>query len=60
MHRRLTDLGDTNLIYVNGLEVFDLELIARHAEDQCHPDGDGIEIQANNFDRAVMAQLLGQ
>jgi lysophospholipase L1-like esterase len=60
IHRHLVDLGDTNLIYVNGLEVFDLELIARHAEDQCHPDGDGIEIQADNFDRAVMAKLLGQ
>jgi hypothetical protein len=60
IHRRLTDLGESNLIYVNGLEVFDLELIARHAEDQCHPDGDGIEIQADNFDRAVMAPLLRQ
>ncbi|MBT6147198.1 MAG: GDSL family lipase [Gemmatimonadetes bacterium] len=58
VHRRLVSLGDTNLIYVDGLEVFDLDLIARYAEDQCHPNGDGIEIQAANFDRAVMDRLL--
>ena len=58
VHGRLQSLGDTNLIYVNGLEVFDLDLIARYTEDQCHPDGDGIEIQAENFDRAVMDRLL--
>lgn len=55
---RLQGLGDSNLIYVNGLEVFDLELIEQYTEDQCHPDGDGIEIQAQNFDRAVMDCLL--
>ena len=58
VHQRLVGLGDTNLIYVNGLEVFDLDLIARYTEDECHPDGDGIEIMADNFDRAVMARLL--
>lgn len=58
VHRRLTGLGDANLIYVDGLEVFDLDLIERYAEDQCHPDGDGIEVQADNFDRAVMERLL--
>ncbi|HJP30593.1 MAG TPA: SGNH/GDSL hydrolase family protein [Candidatus Latescibacteria bacterium] len=56
--RRLQSLGDTNLIYVDGLEVFNLELIERYTEDQCHPDGDGIEVQADNFDRAVMERLL--
>ncbi|MFH1569968.1 MAG: SGNH/GDSL hydrolase family protein [Gemmatimonadota bacterium] len=58
VHRRLVELGDDRLIYVDGLEVFDLELIARHTEDQCHPDGDGIEVQAERFDRAVMDRLL--
>ena len=37
VHGRLVDLGDENLMYVNGLEVFDLDLIGRYAEDQCHP-----------------------
>ncbi|MBT3346411.1 MAG: GDSL family lipase, partial [Gemmatimonadetes bacterium] len=60
VYERLTGLGDTNLIYVNGLEVFDLDLIAKHTEDQCHPDGDGIEIQADNFDQAVMERLLNR
>ena len=58
VHRRLLSLGDRNLIYVDGLEVFDLELIERYTEDQCHPDGDGIEVQADRFDRAVMDRLL--
>ena len=58
IHRRLVALGDNNVIYVNGLEIFDLDLIARYAEDQCHPDADGIEIQADNFDRAVMNRLI--
>ena len=58
VHRRLLSLGDRNLIYVDGLEVFDLELIERYTEGQCHPDGDGIEVQADRFDRAVMDRLL--
>ena len=60
VYQRLVDMGDENLIYVNGLEVFSLELIERHTEDQCHPDGDGIEIQADNFDGAVMERLLSR
>jgi len=58
VYNRLVGLGDDHLIYVNGLEVFSLELIERHTEDQCHPGPDGIEIQADNFDGAVMKRLL--
>ncbi len=58
VHRRLVAMGDKNLIYVDGLEVFDLDLIGRYAEDQCHPDADGIEVLADNFDRAVMGRLI--
>ena len=58
VHRRLTGLGDANLIYVDGLEVFDLGLIEHYAEDHCHPDSDGIEVQADNFDRSVMERLI--
>lgn len=60
VHGRLVDLGDENLMYVNGLEVFDLDLIGRYAEDQCHPDGNGIEVQADNFDHAVMMPMLAR
>ena len=51
-------MGDERLYYFDGLEIFDLALIERYTEDQCHPDGDGIEIMADNFDRVVMEQLL--
>ena len=56
--KRLVDSGDSNLSYFDGLEIFDLPLIARYTEDQCHPDGDGIEVMARNFDRTVMTQML--
>ena len=58
VHRRLTGLGEENLYCFNGLDVFDLDLIGRYAEDQCHPNGDGIEIMGDNFDRVVMARML--
>ncbi|NKB72290.1 MAG: GDSL family lipase [Candidatus Latescibacteria bacterium] len=58
VHRRLVDMGDVKLSYFDGLEVFSLAEIDRYAEDQCHPDGDGIEVMAANFDRAVMGPLL--
>ena len=58
VHRRLTELGEENLYCFNGLDVFDLDLIGRYAEDQCHPNGDGIEIMGDNFDRVVMARML--
>ena len=59
VHRRLVAAGDQHLIYVDGLEVFSTGLIDSYATDQCHPDGDGIEVQADNFDRAVMGRLIG-
>ena len=58
VHRRLVEMGDGNLRYFDGLEVFSLAEIDRYAQDQCHPDGDGIEVMADNFDRAVMAHML--
>ena len=41
---RLVRRGDGNLSYFDGLELFNLDEIARYAEDQCHPDADGIEV----------------
>jgi hypothetical protein len=58
VHARLAARGDTNLYYVNGLEVFSEAEIAQYAEDQCHPNGDGIELMAENFLGSVMARAL--
>ena len=56
--QRLVLDGDRHLACFNGLDVFDLQLIARYTSDQCHPNGDGIEIMAENFDRTVMQPML--
>lgn len=58
VHRRLVEAGDRNLRYFDGLELFGPDLIAAYAADQLHPNGDGIEVQAERFDRIVMADLL--
>jgi lysophospholipase L1-like esterase len=58
MHHRLAAAGDSNLLYFDGLEIFDTDLIEQYAEDQCHPNGDGIEVMADRFDRVVMDTLL--
>ena len=57
VYSRLVEAGDQNLIYVDGLDVFNTDLIAQYTKDQCHPNGDGIEIMAENFDRTVMSKL---
>jgi lysophospholipase L1-like esterase len=54
---RLVARGDRNLYYVSGLSVFNAEEIGEFAADQCHPNGDGIELMAENFLRSVMAKL---
>ena len=46
---RLSRRGDGNLYHFNGLELFSLDEIAQYAEDQCHPDADGIELMAEHF-----------
>ena len=56
--RRLSDAGDHNLRYVDGLRVFHHEEIAQYTTDQCHPDGDGMFVMANNFDNAVMQSWI--
>ena len=57
---RLVQDGDRHLACFNGLDVFDLQLIARYTTDECHPNGDGIELMAENFDRAVMKPMLAR
>lgn len=60
VRERLVEAGDENLFYYDGLGVFDLDLIAEYTLDQCHPNGDGIEIMADNFDQTVMADLINR
>ena len=57
VHRRLVSRGDQNLHYVNGLEVFSEVEIAEYTQDQCHPNGDGIELMAEHFLENVMSRL---
>jgi len=57
VHARLTARGDRNLHYVNGLKVFGEPELAEYTQDQCHPNGDGIELMAENFLSSVMARL---
>lgn len=51
--------GDRRLFYINGLELFGPDDIARYAaEDLLHPNAEGIDLQADRFDRIVMPRLL--
>jgi len=56
---RYVAAGDTNLHYVDGLTIFNLDEIARHTTDQCHPNAAGIELMADRFSELVMRRLLG-
>lgn len=58
VHRRLVAAGDNNLSYTDGLEVFSLAEIDAWSTDECHPNADGIELMAENFDRAVLSRYL--
>ena len=54
VHRRLTARGDQNLYYVNGLELLSEAENVAYTQDQCHPNGDGIELMGEHFiDRAA-------
>jgi hypothetical protein len=56
-YARLAARGDGNLYHFGGLDLFSLDEIARYAEDQCHPDADGIELMADHFLNRVAARL---
>lgn len=58
VQRRLAEAGDDRVFHFNGLDVFSLDLMARYSVDQCHPNADGIDLMAENFDRVVMAVLM--
>ena len=54
---RLARRGDGNLFHFDGLELFNLNEIAQYAEDQCHPNADGIELMAAHFLERVAARI---
>lgn len=57
-HRRLVEAGDENLHYVDGLTLFSVEEIEAHTADQCHPDANGMVIQAAHFSENVIPLLF--
>jgi len=57
--RRLVSAGDRHLYYVNGLNLFSVEEIHQWSADQCHPNGEGMHVQADHWDQHVMPLLLG-
>ena len=56
-HDRLARRRDDKLFYFDGLDLFSLDEIARYAEDQCHPDADGIELMAEHFLDRIAARI---
>lgn len=61
VHTALTGAGDLNLYYISGKDFFGEEDIHRYAaEDLLHPNGDGIDLQADRFCDLVMPLLTGR
>jgi len=58
--QRLTDAGDRNLSFYDGLQIFGRAEMEQYSADQCHPDADGIEVLAEAFDRIVMSDLMSR
>jgi hypothetical protein len=58
VHRRMVTAGDDNLFYVNGLDLFSLDEIAAFTQDQCHPNAEGMDVQAEHFSDYVIPLLL--
>jgi len=50
------DRGDTNLHYVNGLDVMGADE-GKHMPDQLHPDAEGYRVMAERYGAAVMPKL---
>lgn len=57
VYNRCVAAGDTNLHYVDGLTIFNLDEIARYTKDQCHPNAAGIDLMADRFSELVMWPL---
>lgn len=51
---RMQDLGDANLHYVDGLDLFGEDLVEEYLPDLLHPNGDGYEIMGRAFAERVI------
>jgi len=54
----LQDSGDKNIIYVNGLELFN-ENLGHLMPDQLHPDAEGYKKMGSNFLKVAAPRLFG-
>lgn len=54
---RLTDCGDGNVHYFDGLQLFGHDLAGKHLPDDLHPNGNGYEILGRNFCKVVMKKI---
>lgn len=59
VHRALTAAGDMNLYYVSGMDLFGVDDIKRHSDDNLHPSAEGMDLQAERFSHLVMPLFLG-
>lgn len=54
---RMRRQGDQHLTDYNGLDLLNLDENATYTEDQCHPNGDGIELMAEHFLERILPGL---
>ncbi len=55
---RLQGLGDTRLIYVDGLRIMDVDDAEAHMPDQLHPDAEGYRLMAERIQQHVFGHPL--
>jgi len=56
----LRQCGDQKVNYFNGLCVFGEDMVGKYLPDDLHPNGDGYEAMAENFDTAVYGKVKVQ
>jgi lysophospholipase L1-like esterase len=57
---RLQKAGDGSIFYESGLGLFGEDMTKKYQPDSIHPNGDGYEMMAENYDRNVMTKLIAK